>query len=217
MTMSSKKAKSRKNAVAKALRIVLALLMFCAPAAASEIEMSRPEGHPQNRFPLAVYAAPMADATQAAAVRRAAEDWNSVFRRALGMTAFRWTTRAEQAAVSLVLAPRTSTSMMGVTEIGADENGVIELPVRITLLEPTARGQTSRETLLYEVAAHELGHALGLPHTTDPRSVMCCVWGGLDFKDPSVRAAYIDGRRHPDLRSVEVQLKAHYQAFWKEP
>jgi len=46
---------------------------------------------------------------------------------------------------------------------------------------------------------------------------MCCVWGSLDFNDPAVRAAYIEGRRHPDLRSVEVQLTAHYKAFRKEP
>jgi predicted Zn-dependent protease len=198
-------------------RFVLALLISCAPAAASEVEMSRSEGHPHSRFPLAVYVAPMTDSAEEAAVRRAVEDWNSLFRAALGTAAFRFTTRPEEAAVSLALAPKTSTGMMGVTEIGADEKGVIELPVRITLVEPTARGQTSRETLLYEVAAHELGHALGLPHTTEPRSLMCCVWGSLDFKDPAVRAAYIEGRRHPDLRSVEVQLKAHYKSFWKEP
>jgi hypothetical protein len=30
-------------------------------------------------------------------------------------------------------------------------------------------------------------------------------------------ASFVEGRRHPDLRSVEVQLKAHYKAFWKEP
>jgi hypothetical protein len=191
--------------------------MFCAPVAASEIAMSRPEGHPRGRFPLAVSVAPTADPTQEAAVKRAVEDWNSVFRGALGIAAFRWATRADEAAVRIALAPRTSPTMMGETEIGADPDGVIELPVRITLLEPTGRGQTPRETLLYQVAAHELGHALGLPHTNEPRSLMCCVWGGLDFKDPAVRAAYIEGRRHPDLRSVEAQLKAHYKAFWKEP
>jgi P2-related tail formation protein len=197
------------------LRIALALSIFSAPAAASEIEMSRPEGHPRSRFPLAIHVAPMAESTLEAAVKRAVEDWNSVCRSALGMAAFRWAGRANDAAVSVALVPKASPRLMGVTEIGADDNGVIELPVRITLAEPTARGQTPRETLLYEVAAHELGHALGLPHTTDPRSLMCCVWGSLDFKDPAVRAAYIEGRRHPDPRSVEVQLKAHYKAFWK--
>jgi predicted Zn-dependent protease len=196
---------------------VLAFLILCAPVAASELEMSRPEGHPRGRFPLAVYVAPMADATQEAAVKRAVESWNSIFRSALGLAAFRWATRADEAAVSIALAPRTSAKLMGETEIGADQDGVIELPVRVTLLEPTARGQTPRETLLYQVVAHELGHALGLPHTSEPRSLMCCVWGSLDFKDPAVRAAYLEGRRHPDLRSVEVQLKAHYKAFWKEP
>ena len=179
--------------------------------------MSRPEGHPRGRFPLAVYLAAMADSAQEAAVKHAVADWNSVFRRALGIAAFRRATRADEAAVSIALAPRMSPRMMGETEISADQNGLIELPVRITLLEPTARGQTPRETLLYQVAAHELGHALGLPHTNEPRSLMCCVWGSLDFKDPGVRAAYIEGRRHPDVRSVEAQLKAHYKAFWKEP
>jgi len=199
------------------LWIALVLLTLPAPAAASEVEMSRPEGHPRGRFPLAVYVAPTADPAQEAAVKRAVNDWNSVFRSALGIAAFRWATRADEAAVSIALSARTSARLMGETEIGADDNGVIELPVRITLLEPAARGQTSRETLLYEVAAHELGHALGLPHISEPRSVMCCVWGSLDFKDPAVRAAYIEGRRHPDLRTVEAQLTAHYAAFWKAP
>jgi hypothetical protein len=54
------------------LRIVFTLLILCAPAAASEIEMSRPEGHPRGRFPLAVYLAPTSDSTQEATVKRGA-------------------------------------------------------------------------------------------------------------------------------------------------
>jgi len=192
----------------------LALIIVAAPALASEVEMSRAEGHARDRFPLAVYVAPIADAKLQAAVRRAVEDWNSVFRDVLGLTAFRPVASLSAAGVTVALASASSPGMMGVTEIGADENGVIELPVRITLVEPTARGQTSAETLLYEVAAHELGHALGLPHTVDPRSVMCCIHGSVDFKDPAMRKAYVDARRHPNLRSVESQLLAHYRAFW---
>jgi hypothetical protein len=104
---------------------------------------------------------------------------------------------------------------MGVTYLRTDDTGAIETPVSITVVEPTARGQTSRETLLYQVAAHELGHALGLPHVRDPRSVMCCDTGAVDFNDPVVREAYIEARRHPDLRSVREELIAHYTRFWR--
>jgi hypothetical protein len=82
------------------------------------------------------------------------------------------------------------------------------------VVEPSARGQTPAETLLYQVVAHELGHALGLPHTRDPHSLMCCVHGSIDFRDPRVREAYVEARRHPDLRSVSAQLRTHYDRFW---
>ena len=81
------------------------------------------------------------------------------------------------------------------------------------LSAPAPRGESAAEHLLYQVALHELGHALGLPHANDPASVMCCDVGGLNFGDPTVRATYIQARRHPDLRSVIPQLREHYRRF----
>lgn len=195
--------------------IILALLALVAPASASDTPLSGREGHPRDRLPLRVWIQPAGDAALDAALQRAIDDWNTLARDALGIAVFLADATREAAPVRISVEPATAGGLMGVTYLRTDDTGAIETPVSITVVEPTARGQTSRETLLYQVAAHELGHALGLPHVRDPRSVMCCDTGAVDFNDPVVREAYIEARRHPDLRSVREELIAHYTRFWR--
>ena len=195
--------------------MILVLLAVVAlwPAEAGDTALSGFEGHPRSRFPLTVWAQPSGDTQLDAAVRRAIDDWNALGREALGLDAFAAGAARELARVRIHLEPPTTAGLMGITNLRTDDTGIIEPPVSITVVEPTARGQTSRETLLYQVVAHELGHALGLPHVRDPRSLMCCEPGAVDFNDPAARAAYVEARRNPDLGSVRAQLIGHYARF----
>jgi len=207
----------RPRAASIAQSALVLILLFSAPPApafASDTGLSGAEGHPRARLPLAVWVQPPADAGLAAVLKRAVADWNTVFRETLGRETFAWAGTREAAQVTLAVEAATSPGLMGETYVLTDGAGVITLPVRIIVFEPTARGRTSRETLLYQIAAHELGHALGLAHTRDPRSLMCCVPGSVDFGDPGAREAYVEARRHPDVGSVRAQLAEHYRRFW---
>jgi hypothetical protein len=174
------------------------------------------DGHPRERLPLRLNVATFAGPSLDLAANRAVDDWNRVARETLGVDAFTRITASRDAHVVVAVMAGDPRGPMGVTHLASGSDGVIALPIRIDVREPAARGQTSRETVLYQVLAHELGHALGLAHTTDPRSLMCCVHESLNFNDPAVRDAYVESRRKPDVGSVRAQLAAHYERVWRK-
>jgi Matrixin len=173
-------------------------------------------GHPKTRFPLTIYAQPAPEKALNSAIQDAVAKWNQVFEHVFHRSAFTWTANQAGADILIRFDKSVHTSHeMGETDIDADERGVIRLPVKINLNPPKARGRSNTRQVLFDVTAHELGHALGLPHINQPSSIMCCEPGAINFKDPAIRTAYIEARRHPDFRLVAPYLAAYYRKFWQ--
>lgn len=195
--------------------LIVTGLSSIAPSSDVRETGSRFIGHPRKRFPLTVYAERARSTALDSDIREAVAQWNQVFEQLFHQDAFKLTDN-ESCANILIRFTKSPHREMGETDVDADKSGVIRLPVKINLTPPKRRGQTDTRQVLFDVTAHELGHALGLPHSDKVKSIMCCERGAINFNDPATRAAYIEARRHPDLRSVAPELAVHYEKFWHE-
>jgi len=110
---------------------------------ASEVDLPALAGHPRSRFPLPTYVSPISDRKLDGVVQRAIADWNLLFRESFGVDAFSRNAENDQATIRVAIRPSTSEGkLMGETELEVDDDGVIRLPVKITLSPPKPRGKT---------------------------------------------------------------------------
>ena len=147
----------------------LALLAASGASASGSVDAAGPIGHPRQHLPLAVYLAPPRRRLGGAGAPRGGRPGTPVTpKRSAWRRCADWTgKRGADVVIRVVAAARRPAAWLRASGRGRRGRHP-HLPVRIDPRSSRRRWARRRGTVLFQVAAHEVGHALGLSTRTTP-------------------------------------------------